>query len=398
MKSLCNSLSAAGWARILVLALFLQAPAMAEGPVVTITEPEAGLPTFGMVTFAAEILEGQADSVVFLVDGEEVARLTSPPFRVQLDVGQENRERRFEIRAVSADGGEGSAILMTPAIRVDDQVDAELRQLYVTVSRENRRILNLPEESFRVYDGRRAQRIVTFSGGGGVRITAALLIDSSTSMKGKRLRYALRGAEAFLRGLKSKDDATLILFSDRLLLATEFSNDPEALTSGLGRAKASGGTALNDHLYLALKRLEAQQGRRVVVVLSDGIDSHSSLRMSDVGWLSQRSRALIYWIRVNPSGSDPTQRVSTWKDAEIYREEYRLLVKAVESSGGRIVDLNRLQDAESAFQEILDELREQYVIGYYPSSARKDGSFREVEVEVEGFGLDVRALRGYIDQ
>ena len=380
----------------LLISVSLCSSAWAEPPMVTITSPAAGEPAFGEVQLSAELLGGEVTTVRFLLDGETVGELNAPPYTVTVDAGQENRPHRFEIQAISPTGETGNALMVTPAIRVDDEVKAELQQLYITVSRSDQRVLNLEQDDFRVYDNQFRQRIVTFSRGD-VRLTATLLIDSSTSMKGRRLRYALRGASTFVNGLKEIDDAALLLFSDHLIHSTPFSNDNAVLTAGLNRAAATGGTSLNDHLYLALKRLEARQGRRVVIVLSDGIDSHSTLRMADVHWLAQRSRALIYWIRINPGGSDPTKRLSAWKNPEIYKEEYRLLRRTVESSGGRIVDLDDLRNAESAFQGILDELREQYVIGYYPSSSRNDGTWHEVKVEVDGPGLSVRSKKGYID-
>lgn len=380
------------WTLWITLAL----TASAEPPTVTITSPPAGQPAFGDVELSAEIVEGEAVIVRFLFDGRVVGELESPPYQTTVDAGQENRPHRFEVQAISADGEVGTALMVTPAIRIDDEIEAELQQLYVTVTRQDQRILDLEQEDFRIYDDQFRQQIVTFARGD-VRLTAALLIDSSTSMKGRRLRFALRGATAFLSGLREIDDASLLLFADRLLYSTPFSNDVATLTEGLSKANATGGTSLNDHLYLALKKLESRQGRRVVIVLSDGIDSHSSLRMADVFWLARRSRALIYWIRINPGGGDPTKRLSAWKNPETYKEEYRLLTRTVESSGGRIVDLDNLQAAEDAFQGILDELREQYVIGYYPSSSRNDGSWHDVRVEVDGGNLNIRAQKGYVD-
>ncbi len=380
----------------LVVSTWLCPTARAEPPSVTITSPPAGQPAFGSVELSAEILEGEAAIVRFLFDGQVVGELQVPPFQISIDTGQENRPHRFEVQAISADGEVGTALMVTPAIRIDDEIEAKLQQLYVTVTRQGQRILNLEQEDFRIYDDQFRQQIVTFARGD-VRLTAALLIDSSTSMKGRRLRYALRGATAFLSGLRQIDDASLLLFADRLIHSTPFSNDVEILTEGLSKANASGGTSLNDHLYLALKRLESRQGRRVVIVLSDGIDSHSSLRMADVFWLARRSRALIYWIRINPGGADPTQRLSAWKNPETYKEEYKLLTRTVESSGGRIVDLENLQAAEEAFEGILNELREQYVIGYYPSRSRNDGSWHDVKVEAGGANFSIRAQKGYVD-
>lgn len=374
-------------------------PEEAEILDVAIISPPPGQPMFGEVEIEADVYPAEnVARVEFLVDGQLVGEVDTSPFRIQTDVGQDNREHRFEVRAFSPSGQRVDALLVSPSIRVDGEVVAELQQLYVTVTSSGgaRRVLDLVKDDFAIIDNRDRQETVTFARGD-VRLTAAILIDSSTSMKGERLRYALRGASAFVTGIEPSDDASILLFSDRMLHATPFSHDASVLTAGLGGLKAAGGTALNDHLYLALKRLEHQQGRRVIVLLSDGIDSHSALRMNDVTWLARRSRALIYWLRTGSRSEAQKARSSAWKSPDGYRSEYELLTRTVLETGGRIVTLNKIQDAETAFREILKELREQYVLGYYPTVSRGDGAWHRVTVRVRRSGLLVRTRGGYVD-
>jgi Ca-activated chloride channel family protein len=257
-------------------------------------------------------------------------------------------------------------------------------------------VLDLARGEFVVDDDGERQELLTFARGD-VPLTAAVLVDASASMEGRRLRVAVRGAGAFLQGLTPADQASILLFSDRLLHATPFSSDPAILTSGLAGVRAGGGTALNDHLYLALKRLEQQKGRRVLLLLSDGIDSHSALTSSEVRWLAQRSRALIYLIRRGGPPAPHQSRFSSWKGPRRYQDEHRLLTRAVRDSGGRIVTLTDIEETEQAVRGILQELREQYVLGYHPSTARNDGRWREVQVQVRRSGLRVRTRGGYID-
>lgn len=370
---------------------------------VAITSPPPGQPIFGSIEIEADVYPAEnVARVEFLVDGQIVGEVKADDangvFRVQTDVGQENREHRFEAKAYSPSGQMVDALLVSPSIRVDGEVTAELQQLYVTVTSSggNQRILHLSQDDFAIIDNRDRQELVTFARGD-VRLTAAILIDSSASMKGERLRHALRGASVFVGGIRPIDDASLLLFSDRLLHTTPFSHDASVLTSGLGSVKAAGGTALNDHLYLALKQLEHQQGRRVIVLLSDGIDSHSALRMSDVTWLARRSRALIYWLRTGSRSEAMKARSSAWKSPDGYRSEYEQLTRTVLETGGRIVTLKKIQDAETAFREILKELREQYVLGYYPTVSRGDGTWHRVTVRVRQSGLLVRTRGGYVD-
>lgn len=390
------------WLSLLPL-LALPAALAAQGLDVTITSPLPGEPVFGEVEFVAELL-GDGDAagslrVEFRLDGAEVGERAEPPYRLRLDVGGENREHCFEVvvwRVRPAGAAEvlATARLVSPAIPTDLEVDAGLQQLYVTVTEGGRRQLDLVREDFAIFDDGARQELVTFARGD-VRLTAALLIDASVSMAGARLRSALAGASAFVREMGSGDEAAIWVFSDRLLHRTPLSNDPDRLTDRLDAVTAAGGTALNDQLYMALKRLEKQQGRRVVVILSDGVDVHSTLAMPEVAWLMRRSRALVYWIR---SGSDELigSYYSAWKNPGEFLAEYRLLERAVRDSGGRIVDLERIEEAEAAFREVLRELREQYVLGYYPTRDRDDGRWHRVLVRVRD-DFEVRTQAGYVD-
>ncbi len=384
----------------LSLAALLPAGLGAQGLGVVITSPPAGEPVFGEVVFAAELI-GDRDATAAVVrvelrlDGVLVGEASAPPYRVAVDAGEENREHRFEVVASGAAGVLATARLISPAIPTDLEVDAGLQQLYVTVAEEGRRRLDLAADDFAIFDDGTRQELVTFARGD-VRLTAALLVDASFSMAGSRLRSALAGAAVFVREMSPGDEAAIWVFSDRLLHRTPLAGDPERLTAGLDRVTAAGGTALNDHLYRALKRLEKQQGRRVVVILSDGVDSHSALKMPQVAWLMRRSRALVYWIRTG-SEARLASFYSAWKNPDEFVAEYRLLERAVLGSGGRIVDLGRIEEAEAAFRGILRELREQYVLGYYPTRDRDDGRWHRVTVRTRQEELAVRTRAGYVD-
>lgn len=382
---------------LLALAATLQAiPLWGQGIDVLITRPVHAEPAFGETEVVAEVYSQVAIArVELLLDGVKVAEVTAPPYRFVVDAGQENREHRFEVRAYGRSGESGTAAVVTPVLRIDGAVEVELQQLYVTVLRDGQRVLGLEERDFEIVDNDARQEIVTFARGE-IPLAAMVLIDASASMRGRRLRFALGGATAFAEAMRPEDEISIQLFADRLLFDSPFTNKASELTPQLDGVEAGDGTALIDHLYLALKRLETRQGRRVVILLSDGIDSHSALRMPAVTWLARRSRAMIYWIRIDPSDAN-TSRFSAWKNPRDYREEYRLLEETVVGSGGRVITLEQIENAEEATREIIAELRQQYALGYYPLSARNDGSWHRVTVRVRQDDLTVRARGGYID-
>lgn len=382
----------------LLALLAVGTPVEPAGVEVAITSPPASAPCFGQVEVVAVVTGTAAvTSVEVVVDGRALGRLTAPPYRFQVDVGQENRGHTFRVFAKTADGQTVATVRETPAIKVNYEMELVLREIYVTIEKDGERVPNLGREEFRILDDGKAQEIVTFEGGD-APITAVLLVDSSQSMKGESLSAALTGAQSFAQGMRDLDEASVFLFSDRLLRATPFTSSAAELARSLEGASADGGTALTDHLYAALKLLDGRQGRRVVVVLSDGLDVHSALSMKDVLWKAQRSQALVYWIRLKEGElADGLSYSSSWRDATSNREELDNLTQAVENSGGRILSIAAVSESEQAFRTILNELREQYVLGYYPDKVANDGSWHEIEVDVRGFGLNVRARDGYVD-
>ncbi len=384
--------------RTLPLALVLfavVAPAAAID--VFVRSPRPSDAVFGLVEVRVEVLATEpVAEVVIRLDGEEVARLVKPPYRVVIDAGEENRERVFEITARDVAGEEATRRVVTRPVEVGFELDLGLRQLYVTVTRGGSRVLDLERGTFEVFDDAAAQRIVTFERGD-VPLTAVLLVDASVSMRGRELRAALSGASAFAAEMRQLDEAKLIAFSDRTLATTPFSGSASEIATAIDATVAMGGTAINDHLYMALKELDRRQGRRVVILLSDGVDVESTLRMSDVLWKAGRTQALVYWIR--PGSEDVTEKdfSSSWRDPAAHRQELAALKRLVEESGGRVLSIESVEEAPAAFREVLAELREQYVLGYYPTSDLGDGAWHEVRVKTSAPGIRVRVRGGYFD-
>jgi Ca-activated chloride channel family protein len=271
-----------------------------------------------------------------------------------------------------------------------------LRQVFVTVEEPVGYLASmLQREDFRIFDNGQEHKIVTFERGD-VPITAVLLLDASQSMQGRNLEAALNGSKAFLSRLNSLDEAMMMLFSDRSLATTGFSNDRGPLLAQLADTRATGGTALNDHLYASLRLLDQRQGRRVAILLSDGADVVSALRMEDVLWKVQRTDALIYLIRLRDQDDDAF--ASAWRDFAANAREWEGLQQAVQQSGGRIETLGGIEDIDRAFEGIMRELRGQYVLGYYPESAAQDDGYHEIKIRVADPGVKIRYRTGYFSR
>lgn len=354
-------------------------------------EVRFGRPTPGeLVTNRLEVaLQVDADEPVdrvrILVDGRQEAVLTRPPFRTSVDLAAGDGVREVTAHVEGGWGGQGRASVETRQYQVTDSVELVLRQLFVTVNRSGRPLRGLTEEDFEVVEDGTRREIVTF-GNGEEPLSAAVLLDLSGSMSGVRCELALAAAGAFLSRLSDADRAMVLAFSDRTLAVTPFRSSREDLSAHPCPSPHASSTVLNDHLYAGLRLLDEESARRVVVLITDGADVSSVLDMSDVLWKVEQSTATIYWIRVRDEGASFG---SAWRGVEDNRRQQALLARAVELSGGRIVRLDDTSPIASAFDEILDDLRSQYVLGYY-SEEGASGRPGKMRVLVDRRLVDVR--------
>ncbi len=363
---------------------------------VKITSPEPGQPVFGPTELTAAVAGNEPISrVEFFVGGRSVGSVATPPYKLTWNAGDQNVAREFRVVAYGASGSSASDALTTSPVQIDERLDLELQQLYATVLRDRQRVLNLNPSDFRIFDNGQEQELVAFDRGE-LPLSAVLLIDSSESMRGERIDAALKGARAFVAGMRPEDQASVLLFSDRLMASTPITNDQALLNKTLEKVEAAGGSAVNDYLFAGLKILESHQGRRVVVLLSDGSDIHSVLPMSEVLREARVSQALIYWIALDDDGKHKSF-TSAWRNWKANDREFDQLEKAIDESGGRIVRIAKNEDFTSAFRGILEELREQYALSYYCTSNKNDGRWHKVDVRVKASGVRVRTRDGYID-
>jgi len=386
---------AACW--IVCLVSLAAGPASAGSIAVTITSPTGDHAVFDRVEVAADIRADEpVERVEFFLNGRRFATATQPPYSVWVDVGEENLQRHFTVIAIGSSGTRVGAAVSTPVVEIDLVVDAPLQQLYVTASREDRPVLDLGRTDFQVFDNGVEQEIVTFEHGN-VPMTIAMLVDVSESMRGEQLQVALDAARGFLSRLTPLDEALVMTFSDRTHRVTTSSSEIGGLAAALENLQSGGGTSLNDNLYLALRLLDRRQGRPVIIVLSDGADTLSFLTMEEVLWKAHRSNAVIYRIHLHPSGIRSVPLATSWRSTESHADEVGGLEAAVADSGGRVTALARLGELEQALDDVLQELRQQYVVGYYPTALKGDGTWRPVRVEVSAPGIDIRTRAGYVD-
>lgn len=392
--------------RLILLLFVLALPAAAQlPPRVVILQPVATAPAFGATEIVLDVEPGgtRISEVEVFFDNVRVGVLERPPWRLMVDAGQENQEHHVETVVHDARGATATAEVRTPRLQVDDEIDVNLQQLFVTVENGGRHQEGLTREDFTILEDGVPQTISTFEGGD-IPFTAVLLLDASASMSGDRLRTALDGARSFVQSMNRLDEAKVLLFSDELRAETPFTSVPSILTLGLGDVQAGGGTALNDALYLGLKRLETRLGRKVLILLSDGIDIDSVLPMEQVRAIARRNQVVLHWLWLRREGEQEgalvaPQYFSAWRDAEGHQAERAHLRAAVLESGGRIEPLDGIGQLRGKLDSILHELRDQYVLGYSPTNHRGPGTWHKIELRLRnGSGMKVRTQEGYVEK
>jgi VWFA-related protein len=211
--------------------------------------------------------------------------------------------------------------------------------------------------------------------------------------------------------LKSKDEAFLLSFDVDVDLLQDYTNNPRLLARAMSKAQintaggngaagmpgAGGGTVpvygtpkgtlLYDAIYLASnEKLTQESGRKAMIILTDGEDQGSRMKISEAVAAAQKSNALIYVILIADTGFYGGWGYSGYSAAK----------KLSEETGGRVINVgDNGKKLDEAFAQIEDELRTQYAATYTPTNAKQDGSFRHLSMECHGDGLKVQIRKGY---
>ena len=251
-------------------------------------------------------------------------------------------------------------------------------------------VTNLPREAFTVLEDGKPQQI-SFFNNADVPVSVGLVIDNSGSMIARQ-KMVVDGSLAFANASHPEDELFTVIFNENtrfgLPPAVPFTTNPTMITVALSRFPPGGKTALHDAVVAAIDHLEnATHQKRALIVLSDGEDNASRLTRDDMLDKAARSNTIIYTVshaRVGLTGGDGNRRV---------------LQKLTDTSGGTAYFPSTDRDAVRAFEEIADNIRRGYALGYVPTNSSHDGGFRRLLVRVRAPGhanLKVRARDGYL--
>jgi len=272
------------------------------------------------------------------------------------------------------------------------KIDTQLVQLDVTViDQKNNPVLNLNKNDFTVYEDKVQQSINSVSREE-VPLSFGIVIDTSGSMR-KRLQTISDAASDLFKLVRPDDECFLTQFKTEAELVQGFTNDQSQLEHSLGELFTSGGTALLDAI-IATSDYAQQKGKRrrkAIIVISDGLEKNSSAKEKEVVSAIKENDVQLYMIGfLDEDGSKSFFGASASKKAQ------QLLSRLADDSGGRAFFPKGLAEIPAIAAQIAKDLRTQYVVSYYPSNEKRDGTFRTLRVEVNSKRkLVVRARQGY---
>lgn len=287
------------------------------------------------------------------------------------------------------------------------RIDTDLVTLTTTVVNERGRyVANLSQRDFAVYEDGVKQEIAYFNTGDKVPISLGILFDTSGSMVDK-MDGVRDAVEHFVKAVAPGDEIFLIRFSSDAELVQDFTDDRRRILRAIDRLNPRGSTALYDAILLGLQRVtEGKHNRRALMLVTDGNDTSSNVNLETTLNLARKSEVIIYALGIGHGERGSFGHSSHDHGGIIFGRQIKdevdmnALRQFAETTGGEAFHLENAHAGgrdlvDEAATQVAAELKQQYLLGYYPSNTRKDGAFRQIKVEAVDKSLRVRTKRGY---
>jgi Ca-activated chloride channel homolog len=264
--------------------------------------------------------------------------------------------------------------------------DTSLVVLYASVLEHSGKLVtNIPQSAFKVLENGVEQPLKLFRRED-VPVSMGILIDNSGSMRNKQARVAA-AALALVKASNPQDEIFLVNFNDEPHLDQDFTNDLTKLERALSRLESRGSTAMRDAINLSIDwaKGHGKRDKKVLVVVTDGNDNMSAIKLEPLIRKARQSEVLIYSIGLLNE-----------EEAQDRREAKKALKTLTENSGGVDYYPKDAAEVDKIVPQIARDIRNQYVLGYLPTNTVMDGSFRKISVAVSGYGHPtVRTRNGY---
>ena len=356
-----------------------------KGFSIRITNPERDDFRFGRSEIDAEVNAVDpklVEKVEFFVEDRLVFIDTESPYHCVFDFGSEPRSWVIRATAYHREGVTVSDTVILKRVFLNYAVSVNRVIVYATARRrggKGRFSLDLKREDLELEEDDAPQEIIDFY----IEkrpVSLAVILDSSGSMQ-QALDTVHAAAARFVDALGEEDRALVIDFDEKVYLLQDLTNDKQLLTEALTSTEALGGTALYDALYASYRKLRGIDGRKAIILLTDGDDTASKFSFKRILDEAKISDLIIYPIGLGTSFLDVDLR--------------HVLKTLAEETGGRAYFPSNVKELDGVYQEIALELKSQYYLTYEPSNTVWDGRWREIKLDAPGKGVEIRTRTGY---
>jgi Ca-activated chloride channel family protein len=253
------------------------------------------------------------------------------------------------------------------------KVDVKLVNVFVTVTdAHGAPVANLQKENFVLKEDGKEQKIAIFGRESALPLSIVLAVDTSLSTR-KDLPLELISARKFVHAIvRPQDGLSLYKFSEEVSELVPFTSDLKKIDAGIDRVRNGSATALYDAIFLGSRALSRRQGRKVLVVITDGGDTMSQVNYKEALRAAQEAEAIIYSIIIVPIEADAGRDTGG----------EHALIQISTDTGGKYYYATSLPQLDDAFRQISDELRTQYLLAYYPSQRYSNSEFRQLRVDL----------------
>ena len=354
--------------------------AQAPEATLTIESPTGDMYISGATPLRAKTNPADAaTTVTFFVDGRQACALKSPPWECDWDAGARVAEHQVRAVATLRSGARLVQTVRTRTIGYTERVNVDVVQVTVTVSDGHGKFVpNIPRASFHVFEDNRIQEISHFASED-IPLELLVAIDISGSM-GPSMGKLKAAVKEFLSDVPEQDQVTLLGFNDSIFTLTRKQTNLAERARAVDRLASWGSTALYDVVLRGVEMLGRQVGRKALVIFTDGEDQGSHATLGDVERKLQSSDVTLYMIGQGRGVTmEPLKKV---------------MERIANPTGGRALFTESIDELHGAFGELLDELSNQYLIGYASTNPVHDNGWRRIRVEVDGHH-EVRARQGY---
>jgi VWFA-related protein len=357
--------------------------ALAQKPTLRIVWPPADSIVAGPTQIEATIDPPVAvDSVAFSVNGMLICTVARQPFRCSWDPGPAVRGHHVRVVATLTDGTRVSDNVRTKNLGHVESARVDAVLVPVIVTDGGQFVRGLKTQDFEVFEDGVEQRVAALASED-APLDLVLAIDVSGSME-VALPNVKAAVKQLLGRLRPGDAATLVGFNDTMFIAAEREKDKQAREEAVDLLASWGGTALYDATVRVLDLVSREWGRKGVVIFSDGDDKNSLTTRENAMSRVQASDAMLYTIGFGSGATMPQLKASL--------ENY------ARSTGGRAFFPRNTDELDRAFDDIVSELANQYVLSYSSTNLKQDSAFRKIDVRVRKRNYEISARRGYRPQ